>query len=152
MDNPSTGLVIFYISAISFAVGIFIRSLYVVGLEEVLFVMLLAVVVGLIAGRRSFAPSARTLTLTSVALFLLALGVLRFEVATWNESHPSLEERIGQEILIEGTIVREPDQRARTTHLYVRSEDTLFLVTTDPFKEFSYGDVVRAEGALEIPQ
>ncbi|MBI4087019.1 ComEC/Rec2 family competence protein, partial [Candidatus Kaiserbacteria bacterium] len=109
-------------------------------------------------GRRRPPQGARDLGLAAVCL-CVALGILRFDLSTWNERDALFEARLGENVALDGVIVREVDERANTAHLTIRAElvdgvpvDRLVLVIADRFPEFGYGDRVRAEGKLEKPE
>lgn len=72
-----------------------------------------------------------------------------------SETHVSeLLKHVGQTQHFEGVVVREPEIRETSTHLYVKPDDTneVVLVTTDPFRTFSYGDYVRITGEIKKPE
>ena len=147
------GGIFFYTVTIAFAVGIFVRSLVTLGLPEITWLALISLVLMLVWSKRSEAPFARTLLIFCFALFAFALGALRLEIASWSEIDPVLESQVGTEVALTGVVVREPDVRERTTHLYIEVENSLVLVTTDRYTgEFSYGDLIKAHEVLEKPQ
>ena len=72
----------------------------------------------------------------------------------WHEKQfafSALNNYEGKEYVFSGTIIREPDQRERTTHLYIQSGDDIILLYVDRFKNFTYGDNVLVSGILEQP-
>ena len=143
----------FYIITIAFAVGVFVRSLVTLGLPEITWLILIALVLALVWGKRRETPFAPHLLFLSIFLFAFAIGALRFEIATWSEIDLELERQVGTEVTLTGVVVREPDIRERTTHLYIEVEDSLVLVTTDRYAgEFAYGDLVSAKEVLERPE
>jgi len=96
---------------------------------------------------------ARHLMCVSFGIFVIALGILRLEVSSWSEITPSLEERVGQRITLTGVVVREPDVRESTTHLYVKTKEDLILAIVDRYDgEFDYGDRVKVTEVLEKPE
>lgn len=144
--------ILFYTAVIGFSLGIFTKSFYTVGVFEVVWVMMVAFVLGLVWRRKSEAFSAPYVLCCSVFLFLFALGVVRMEVAGWNVINPYLESHIGTEQSYTGIVVREPDTRERSTHVYVQTEYGLLLVTTDRFSHISYGDQLRVTGEITKPE
>jgi competence protein ComEC len=87
-----------------------------------------------------------------VFALLFGTGMFRMEVS---ESQVSpLSSRIGETGVFEGRVVREPDVRESSVHLYVKEKETdaLFLVTTNPFSTVSYGDMIEVRGTLEAPE
>ena len=140
--------VLFYIVTIGFAVGVFARSLFIIDLPTLTWVLFLSVVLAFLWRRNG----EQYFLYGSVVLLAMVLGMLRFDIATWDEPSHALTSNIGQEISYEGVIVREPDQRERTTHLYVAVDDELLLVFADRYTNVSYGDRVRIIGVLNRPE
>lgn len=105
-----------------------------------------------------------------IALFILAasLGVLRFDIADLNKGNAVLDEVVGQEVVLEGVIVDEPDERENNTRLIVELESLISetkeanprvtlgqskaIITADIHPRFSYGDKVHIEGELRKPK
>lgn len=145
-------VVLFYAATIGFAGGIFLRSFFDTGLPGITFFILLSFVLGLIWRRNSSAVSAPYVLTASVFLLLFALGALRMEWASWSAVDPVYEGRVGEEVTLEGTVVREPDARESTTHLYVDVGDELVLAIADRFGSYEYGDRVTIEGELQKPE
>lgn len=143
--------VYFFAALLSFALGIFLRTFVPLGLPEVLFFLTLAAALALIWRRRSEAPAAPYLFLSALVLTGLAVGVLRFEVASWQFGHSELSERVGEEVTLTGAVVREPDVREVSTHLYVRTDTDTVLAVTDRHAAVTYGDTVTLTGELEEP-
>lgn len=144
---------IFYAVTISFALGIFTRSFFALGLPEIIWLLLLALAVAAAARTKSYSLRANHLAVVGICIFLFALGALRFEFASWYKTNPDFETRVGETITVEGIVVREPSERANTTHLYVKTGDELLLVMVDRHVEkFAYGDKVRATATLKKPE
>lgn len=105
-----------------------------------------------------------------IAIFILfaGFGILRFDIANLNKGNPMLDKEVGQEIVAEGIIIDEPDERENNTILIVEFESisprvaignrrTVFgkskaIITADTHPRFSYGDKVRIEGELRKPK
>ena len=92
------------------------------------------------------------LFISSVFCFLVGVGILCLDMRE-NTLSP-LNTRIGETGVFEGIVAREPDLRESSQHLYIREAETnaLFLVTTNPYIEIEYGDKVRIQGTLEVPE
>lgn len=66
---------------------------------------------------------------------------------------------VGEEIILEGVVVHEPDVREQNTMLTVKVdtveeqliESTNVLLVTRRYPEFSYGDRISVEGTLQVP-
>lgn len=136
-----------YVASVSFAVGIFVRSFYEVGLVVVVGLCLVAV--GLVT-RRGVAPPRRLFL--SLTIFCLSIGILRMEWASWSEIIPVLENQVGEKVLLQGVIKREPDLRTNSIHLYVETKDGLVLVMAQRGGVWNYGDRVTVEGKLKKPE
>lgn len=151
----------FYVIAVAFAGGIFARSVWEVGnmVAYVLLVMSGALFLLWWGGGGTRAPQGARVPLLAVVYLCVALGIVRFDIATWNERDVAFESRLERKVTIEGVIVKEVDERANIAQLTVRAESVdgarayrRVLVITDRFPEFQYGDRVRAEGKLERPE
>lgn len=143
---------LFHIILITFAVGVAFRSVFPLGLPEVVWILLIGLGLLLVWRKNNqavFAP--QTLILTLV-LFALALGILRTEIATWSQGISVLENQIIQSVTVVGTVVREPDLRARTVNLYTKVGDDLLLVSADRHLNVSYGDTIEVAGTLKRPE
>lgn len=148
------GGILFYYAIIAFALGIFARSFVRFSLSEIGLLVLLAVVVGL-AGHGTGARGSRPvpgLLLISLTILFFALGALRMDFAILNSTNQSLEEMVGSEVALEGVVWREPEARANSTHLFVKTDYGLILTLAFPGFDWSYGDRVSVEGVLEKPE
>lgn len=151
--SDQTGGFIFYAVTISFALGVFVRSFYALGLPEIVWLLLLALTVAVVGHKKSETLFASTLVSLSICVFVFALGALRFEFASWYETNPDFETRVGEKITIEGIVAREPSERANTTHLFVDVENELLLIIADRHaEEFAYGDRLRVNATLKKPE
>ena len=141
----------FYTGIIGLTSGIFFRSFFDIGLSEIAFVFLLSLALLIAWGLRT---RDRNSTLFLFGIFLVAcgIGIVRFDIA--EQSISPLHEHVGTTGLFEGIVVREPDIRESSQHLYIRESETsaLFLVTTNQYEEIQYGDKVSVRGALEVPE
>lgn len=144
--------VLFYAATIAFAAGILFRSFLFVGLPTVLFGMVLAGVCALLWSKKRSAPSAPYVLVLSVMMLFAAFGILRMEWASWSETDPSLESLLTTEITIQGVIAREPDIRDTTSHVYIEAHDRIFLIITDRYVPYQYGDRVSVTGELLRPE
>ena len=93
-----------------------------------------------------------TLILSSAFCLFVGIGLLRLEIGEQGVS--PLNDRVGDTGIFEGIVVREPDLRESSQHLYIRETETnaLFLVTTNPYEEIEYGDKVSVQGTLTVPE
>ncbi len=142
---------LFYTGIIGLTSGIFARSFFDVGMEGVYAAVLISLVLGA-AWRQRARDHTSFLFVTSVFVLLFGIGMFRMDVS---ESQVSpLSSRVGETGVLEGIVVREPDARESSVHLYVKEKETdaLFLVTTNPFSDVAYGDTVTVRGTLEVPE
>jgi competence protein ComEC len=142
---------VFYTIVIGFGSGILARSFTAVGSGEMILVLLLASAL-LILGYARNRPLTSTLFITSIFLLACVCGGVRLHVAE-SEVSP-LSGEIGETRTLRGVVVREPDRRAESVHLFIRDDDTgaLFLAFGDPFVEVSYGERVEVQGMLNLPE
>ncbi len=149
---------IFYATAIGFATGVYVRSVWELGW---VIPIVLSVVGGVLVGVLRVTARERhpRLIVLSILCITGALGIMRVEVATWGRSDVQFEERLNQNVVLEGVIVEEVDERANTAQLTVHVDsidkkhvDRRVLVISDRFPTFAYGDRVRVEATLTLPE
>ncbi|MDO8624221.1 MAG: ComEC/Rec2 family competence protein [bacterium] len=134
-----------------FAGGILLRSLFVFSWPSISFALLLGTLV-LVAW---FFAKRKTYLL--VALFLLAgvLGATRFHLAD-TLLPKSFVSDIGERVMYEGTVVAEPDMRDASQRITLAveqgSEVTRMLAVAERYPSVAYGDRVRVEGTLKLPE
>lgn len=138
----------FYIVAGVFVFGIFLRSFFALGLSVITWLVLLAFALVLVGKIKNFSIS----MFCGLLIFFFSLGVLRMEVASWYEVDDYLESHLNNQIELEGVVVREPEARARSVHLYIETDHGLILAITDPGSQWNYGDQVRLSGTLKYPE
>jgi competence protein ComEC len=141
-----------YAGMIGFALGIFARSFIQFGLIEVVWLLLISFILALVWRKNTRNVSSIFVLYGSIFLCGCALGGMRMEVASWGEIDPAFENEIGNEITIEGKVIREPDLRAKATHLYIEDNDEILLVRAPLHSAVQYGDVISATGLLQKPE
>ncbi len=137
-----------YIFLSSFLIGIAVATIGTVTLATITWLCLIAFGVTVVSYRKH-TPS---LVVISFAILFCALGMLRFEIASWQFGHSLLAESVGREVQLKGEVVQEPDVREGTTQLYVAVNDEVLLVGTDSHTTIAYGDKVTVEGVLKKPE
>lgn len=142
----------FYIFLISFLVGVATATIMAIPLATITFVCLVSLGIMVIGTQSINVLSRAALITASIALACFALGLLRFEVASWQFGDSVFKSYVGQEIVFTGEVVREPDAREHTTQLYVSVADELLLVSTDAHSDISYGDMVTVRGEVKEPE
>lgn len=141
-----------YLAVIAFAGGVLCRSFAAVSLPVAALVAVMGLAVAMGGRGRAGGPSAPALLSLGLLIFIFALGLFRMEWASWSENNTFLEARLGEETIFTGVIAREPDERSVTTHLYVKTDHGLILVTTPRGTEWKYGDLVEVTGEVERPE
>jgi len=81
-----------------------------------------------------------------------AVGMMRVSLVTIPES-VTLNHAIGAEVSFEGTVVEEPDIREHSTRLIVQMHGGVSVLVLAPLhSNVAYGDRIRANGLLRVPQ
>ncbi len=143
----------FYVATISFFTGVFITTFYPLSLPTITWLIGIGVVLTLIFAKQAKARNVLpTLFLCSIAIIFFALGALRVEISEWSFSKNILAEKVGEKVLLEGVVVREPDVRERTTQITVKTGEDKVLVSVDRFHAVEYGDQIIVSGTLTIPE
>lgn len=144
-----------YVLIGGFVLGVLARSFFDFGIA---FTVLLAGFAFIFVTLFGFSRNSKQFF--AALLFLgIALGVVRFDIAALNTGDAYLDQRIGEEMVLTGVVIDEPDERETNTKLTVRlSEadgeraDSKILVTTDRYPKFNYGDKLEIIGKLQKPE
>lgn len=148
-----------YVFLLSFAVGVVWGTTGSASLIYAGFAVVIAFGVLMLAlrfsGRERIVPA-----LVALSLCAVSLGIAR---ASW--SAPAeigvLDVRVGQEVVIEGVVIDEPDRRETSTRLMVEPKrvngevvehSERILISYPRFPVVSYGDRVVATGTLAFPE
>lgn len=144
----------FYVAAFAFIVAVAVGTVLPVVQVFYLFLLLLGGALGLIAYLYRKTLSHHLVVTISVGLLFGGIGLWRADLAVEQYAHSPLHTQVGQEVMLEGVIAREPDVREQNIQLYVEVDDTndLVLVSVERFTEVAYGDRVSVAGELEIPE
>lgn len=141
-----------YGAVAGFASGIFIASLHAVEQTTMLFVLLVAVGLWAVAGRRGSAPASHYLFVATFFLIALVAGAARFSVYDTGLALSQLSAAVGEKVALEGVVAREPEVRKTTTHLYIKADNTLLLAFINRYTDVAYGDRVNLTGVLAKPE
>jgi len=141
-----------YVIVLGLAGGVWLRSLFTLGLPVVMWLLLVALAVLLVADRARFSHTYRV-RYFALLLTCVALGIARMDAATWSTVSQTLEPQVGQAVTLTGYVAREPDVRERSQHLYLKipNEANGLLVITDRYYTIEYGDVLTVSGQLSKP-
>lgn len=132
---------------VGFLAGVFLRSFLPFGLSFVLFLSVSAVTVLLLSAT---GKSTRGV-LVAVVLLAGGAGILRMDSAVL-ALDPALASQIGEEVILEGFVFNEPDVREAGVRVPLRLESgSGVLVIAPAHAAVAYGDRVRAEGVLRLP-
>jgi len=143
-----------------FLVGVFVRSFIPLGWSSLGFVLLLTVAAFALA---YLEPKQRTaLLVIAVALLAFSGGIARMNAAVLY-GDPVLTVRLEQKVVLEGVVSTEPDMRESGVRLSVSATSLTvgsttvpihagILVTVPAHTGISYGDKIRAEGTLQLPE
>ena len=143
---------------LGFVVGVFLASILPLGFSAAAFLVLLAV--GIVA--LAYLDRQPKFLITVVFLAATSLGVARMQLAIV-ESDPALDALVGEKIVLEGAIFAEPDVREASVRLSLHADSMIYrtephaveagvLVVAPAHAEVRYGDRIRAEGTLRLPQ
>jgi competence protein ComEC len=166
----------FYIFIIGFAVGVALRSLFPADSHGALggsfsFALFLLVLGGAFLVYTLVRKQTRVFTPASflVGIFLVAtgLGVLRFDSADIYKGDPILDTHVGEEVVLQGVVVDEPDVREKHTSLTFLPRTSQFTghpmsselggksrvrVFAEHFPKITYGDEMIVRGTLVSPK
>lgn len=147
---------IFWVLLTAFSLGVFVRTLVPSGWFTLLFFFLAAFVAAFAYWRDRSIP----FLFTCLALGMFALGASRMHAGIV-EREPMLDAIVGEKVVIEGIVQDEPDVREDSVRIPVRvrmvasstiESDIAVLVVAPLHAEVAYGDLVRAEAKLELPE
>ncbi len=142
---------IFYAGCFGFAAGVLLRSFFEV---DFYFNFLFGVI--------SFALFLILLLLKNkwgiilfVFIFCISIGILRFEIRDSYLIKPVSSEE-GVEGVLEGKLVDAPDIRESNQKLTLETELSglvyKVLITTNFSQEFKYGDMIKVQGGMKVPE
>lgn len=142
----------FYVCVLSFLVGVFVATVFGLSLPIITWLFFMSVVSVLIWKRSLLLTPNPTWLMVGLALFASSLGALRFEFANSQFGVSPLIEQVGSEVVLEGVVKAEPDEREANQYLYIQTGSDLVLVSADRYQDISYGDVVEVKGVLTVPK
>jgi len=139
------------VSSVGLSLGVGLSTIMTLPLAVAFFVTLLAVAV-LVWRLRTRTSYNQLLRGVALLLIMMSIGMARVDYAASQFGQSPLSTLVGTDVSVEGIVVREPEQRSRTMHLYVEINETLVLVTTDRYTSVHYGDIVTIDGTLSLPK
>jgi competence protein ComEC len=147
---------IFWVLLVAFALGVFVRTFVSFGWITILFLFL----AGLVAIFAYLRERSTALLFTCLVLCAFAGGAARMHSGIV-EREPMLDALVGEKVVIEGVVQDEPDARENSVRIPARvrtvasttiENDVAVLVVAPLHTEVAYGDVIRAEAKLELPE
>jgi len=151
---------IFFISAIGFTFGIALRSFFSI---DNFTLTLLFIFLGSVLFLYYFFIANKLFYVLAVAIFVFGtgVGVLRFDIAEVSTTSEKINSHVGSEVILEGVVVDEKDERESNTKITVRIENIFgedvdvrnnILITTEQYPLWEYGDRVSVNGRLDVPK
>lgn len=152
-----SGKIVWAVS-LGFILGVFIRSFTLLTWPSALLIVCVAAIAlafFLFEKRDSF-------LILAILLLASSTGIVRMDLAVL-EGDPKLSAHLDSKVVLVGTVVAEPDVRESSVRLHVRAAklslaaesvpvDVGVLVVAPRYADISYGDVIRAEGKLRLPE
>src|SRR3989344_302022 len=117
----------FYVCVISFLFGVFVATVFGLSYPVITWLFFMAVISVLIWKRSLLLVPNPLWFMIGLALFAVSLGALRFEFANLQFVVSLLREQIGEEVVLQGVVNAEPEQRESVQYLYLKTEDDLVL-------------------------
>ncbi len=142
---------IFYSICFGFALGVLVRSFFIVDFYFMVLFTTLSIVLFFI----SCFINHKWGIIISVFVFMMQVGVYRFNLV--DTGAPQVfEARVGERVNLTGEIVDEPDIRENNQKLIIEvvegSMKTKVLVTAGFGVDYKYGDEVNFSGKLQKPE
>jgi competence protein ComEC len=94
----------------------------------------------------------KTIVVFGFCFLFLVLGIWRCQEAENEAASSELLNLGGQEVVLEGRIVKEPDIREDKTKLTIKTNKGDILITASLYPRYDYGDILKIKGVLEISQ
>lgn len=141
-----------------FAIGVFVRSFFPLGWYVAGFFAVLGIGLLLL----SWNIRSKSGIVLCIALLACAGGILRMHDARLI-GDVTLNQELEKKVIIEGRVFEEPDSRENNIRLSVQAEKIIVKDAEEPINAavlviaplhtlVSYGDHVRAEGTLKLPE
>jgi len=149
---------IFLILSLSFTAGVFIKSFFNIGLMSVYFSLVLIIIFFVLGYKNKIA------WVVIFAVLFFSFGIWRTEIDLRKLEGLNLG---GENISAEATVIKEPEQKEKYQKLIVeltapsvlrtsppqRGEEGLrLLINADSYLKINYGDVLKIDCSLEIPE
>ncbi len=145
---------------LGFLTGVFLRSFVPIGLTVAALAWLCALTGLLLAFLDR--DKLRVSIVIACALFAFGMGIFRMDLSV-QRGDPQLTKLVGEEVLIQGVVVAEPDRREKGDRLTLSARTVIYkgkefsvragvLVLAPPHSGVSYGDEIQATGEVRLPE
>ena len=148
--------ILFYL-CLAFIVGVALESVFRIP-QFILWIFLFVAVFVIFASLLLFMRSHslwQAFVVSGFCLMFLVLGVLRLQISEFNIVNDKLSNLndTEQDIVLTGTIIKEPDLRERSQKLKIKTDNfnSTVLVTTSRYPEYNYLDKIKITGKLQTP-
>ncbi len=145
---------IFSLFLLSFVGGVFLYSIIKIPPAVAGGILVFAFLVLIAAVFKKNDPHFKNKIIFGISILILALGVWRsFEVFSYRGKAAIKNFNAEEKIIFSGKIIEEPDRRSNFSQ-YVLESETLgrVLVKTNLYQEYFYGDVLKLNGKVEMPE
>lgn len=138
-----------YILTVSFALGLFFEKIFELGIKTSILGSVIILIITLIIFREKI-NLIKIILLIGIAFIF---GILRIALIDQTPD-PLLNQSIDQKILIEGRVVKEPDERDDSIRYTIKPEnsESRVMVVTGRLPRFDYYDKLSVSGVLKLPK
>ncbi len=140
---------ILFLIGISFIGGVFLSSIFAIP-QIIIWAFLLIGILLII-----FSFYKKIFIILGFCLLIFCLGILRYQISIFNiENNDLIQLNDKQdEITLNGTVVKEPDNRDKVQRLKVKVDNFggLVLITKNRYPEYNYLDKIEITGKLKTP-
>ncbi len=143
----------FLISLLAFLVGVFSASFFHFGFGFISFLLFIGFIF-LIYSFRLQGYSRRIFLICSLSIVLFSSGILRYELKNNQEVNTDLRSSVGRAISIDGIVQSEPQSKESYRQYIIQPAEgkEKILVRADLYPEFQYGDEIKFNGKLSLPE
>lgn len=139
----------FYVATLAFTFGILVNSLELTPLYICMLLLGAVFIYGWVWHRLFVNVVWGALLIAGI---FVSLGFVRMEYAWSKVGTSPLAQLVGDKVVLEGVVVREPERRERTLVLYVKTDTDVVAVFADRYETIQYGDSVKISGTLKKPK
>ena len=143
---------VIYATTLGFACGVALQTYLPISIFGLYSLAGLACLLGLLSHLPSSVRVQNRCRLTALALLCVVVGVWRMDAAQQELQTTQLHTMAYQEVELSGVVMREPEIRPQSLHLYVQTEYGMVLAIADRHETVRYGDEVTVQGRLEVPE